>query len=445
MENIKLLFQLYVRPAFAMSEIIDRGSWFLALTLMFVTAVAFYTTVNFKLQTAYAIPDFYDFYDPALGAIDPDSPAAGAAYAKVEADYRRALETRRVVPLAGEAFFRFFNFSPTGFFQPLIWLSVFYVPAVILLFSIFAQSGRFGVILERDYGTLSTCSMMAWTAAVLPFALAGLVLFNSAVAPEIYLAMWAASAVLFGVLMVFAIRTVFGADYGTAVLIVLIAWLAFTFGMYVSRFVSPWLFSPFLLFYGYLYFGGALRGEVGGFGHAFRQRQSFKRFLHNATINPKDSDAHVQLGLIYQQRRQEDKALDHFNRALAIDAQEIDANYEIGKIARRRGELARAIEHFGVVVEQNDKYALSEIWREIGATYLEAGMHGEAREALEKYVERRAFDSEGLYYLGKVYQALGEAEKAREMFEQTTEAVKSAPPHRRRELKQWSRLAQKEL
>jgi hypothetical protein len=40
---------------------------------------------------------------------------------------------------------------------------------------------------------------------------------------------------------------------------------------------------------------------------------------------------------------------------------------------------------------------LSEIWREIGATYLAANMLNEAREALEKFVERRAFDPEGLY------------------------------------------------
>jgi Tfp pilus assembly protein PilF len=98
-----------------------------------------------------------------------------------------------------------------------------------------------------------------------------------------------------------------------------------------------------------------------------------------------------------------------------------------------------------VVVEQNDKHALSEIWREIGATYLEANMPVEAREALEKFVGRRPVDSEGLYYLGKVYKAQNQPEKAREMFEQAIESADNAPAYRRRELKQWSKLAQKEL
>jgi hypothetical protein len=35
MENLKLLFQLYFRPAFAMSEIMDKAGWFLAAVFVF--------------------------------------------------------------------------------------------------------------------------------------------------------------------------------------------------------------------------------------------------------------------------------------------------------------------------------------------------------------------------------------------------------------------------
>jgi tetratricopeptide (TPR) repeat protein len=145
------------------------------------------------------------------------------------------------------------------------------------------------------------------------------------------------------------------------------------------------------------------------------------------------------------QRRQEAKAVEHFTKSFEIDAQEIDANYELGKIARRKGELHTALNYFSTVIEQNDKHALSEVWREIGATYMEANMLNESREALEKFVERRPVDSEGLYYLGKVYKAQNEPEKGREMFEQAIESAKNAPAYRRRELNHWSKLAQKEL
>jgi tetratricopeptide (TPR) repeat protein len=76
---------------------------------------------------------------------------------------------------------------------------------------------------------------------------------------------------------------------------------------------------------------------------------------------------------------------------------------------------------------------------------MEAGMLAEAREALEKFVERRPVDSEGLYYLGKVLKAQGEAEKSREMFEQAIESARMSPDYRRRELRYWSKLAEKEI
>ena len=445
MENIKLLFQLYLRPAFTMSEIIDKGSWLFAAVLVLIVSAAFSLTINAKLQSAYSAPSFTEFYQQNYDLIDEDSPAAADEYRRAAADYEKALAQRAAIPLVGNTFFKFFSFEPTAFFQPLLSLSLFYIPFAVFLISIFAGAGNFGVVLRRDYGALATCSLMSWAAAHLPFAAAGILLYSSAVSPEIYLAMWFASSILFGALMVFALRTVLGANYAAAIATVCIAWLAFSLGMYVFTYVSPWLFSPFLLFYAYMYFGGAITGEMRGAGGAFRQRQNFKRFLHNATVNPRDADAHVQLGLIYLQRRQEAKALEHFNKAVEIDKNEIDANYELGKIARTKGNLQQALEHFSIVVEQNDKHALSEIWREIGATYLAANMLTEARQALEKYIERRPVDAEGLYYLGKVLKSQGENDKAREVFEQAIESAKSSPDYRRREIKNWGKLAQKEI
>ena len=422
----------------------DKGSWIMSAIFVLIVSIAFYFTVNAKLQTVYAIPQFnfaaYEQFEETSETVE----TAKRRQAMI-AEYEKTLEDRQKIPIVGDYFFKFFSFEPGKFLQPLLAISIFYIPFVILLMSIFGNIGKFGVAIQRDYGTLATCAMMAWTAAHLPFALVGILLYSATIPPLILFEMWLASGLLFGVLMIFALRVVLGANYGTAILVVCVAWLGFSVGMYVFRFVSPWIFSPFLLVYAYLYFGGGVTGEVRGIGNAFRHRQNFKRFLQNATINPRDADAHVQLGLIYLQRRQPEKALEHLNKAFEIDKDEPDANYELGKIARKNGNLQDAINHFSVVVEQNDKYSLSEIWREIGATYLEANMLVEAHEALEKFVTRRAFDAEGLYYFGKVLKARGETEKAREMFLEAIESAKTSPNYRYRELKQWSKLAQKEI
>src|SRR5687767_1337117 len=433
MENLKLLFQLYLRPASSMSDIMDKGSWMFAAMTVLVVSIVFFATVNTKLDDTYRIPALSDYYQPNFEA-DVDSPAAQAEYQRSIENYQAALTSRQQIPVIGDVLFRFFSFDPSAFYQPLLAISLFYVPLLVLSITIFTSVGSFGLVLRRDYGTLATCSLMAWAAAHLPFAIAGAALFTSPVDPVVHLALWAVSSLTFGIFMIFALRTVLGVNYGAAILAVAIGWLAFTLAMYIFQYVSPWLLSPFLLFWVFIYFGGYLGGEVRGFGNAFRQKQNFKRFLHNATVNPRDADAHVQLGLIYQQRRQDAKALEHYKKAIEIDPGEIDANYQLGRIAREKGELQQALDHFAIVVELEDKYSLNEIWREIGATYLAANMFKEAAEALTKYVERRPVDPEGLYYCGRALKGLGENDRAREMFEQAVDSVDSSPHYRRREI-----------
>ena len=445
MENLKLLLQLYIRPAAAMSDLMDRGSWAFAAAAVMVVAILFAATVNQKLSDAYRIPTLSEFYQPNYETIDFDSPTAKAEYKRSFENYQQALASREQIPILGDRFFKFFTFNPGAFYQPLLAISIFYVPLLILLVSIFAQTGTFGIAMGRDYGALATCSLMAWAATHLPFGIVGAVLYGTAVSPIIYFGIWLGSSLLFGLFMIFALRTVLGVNYGVAVVTIAVGWIAFTIAMYVFRFVSPWMLSPFLLFWVIFYFGGSLGGGARGLGNSFRQRQNFKRFLHNATVNPRDADAHVQLGLIYQQRRQDGKAFEHFTKATEIDPSEIDANYHLGKIARESGDLQKSLDHFAIVVEQDDKYALNEIWREIGVTYLTANMHTEAADALEKFVDRRPVDPEGLYYFGRVLKAQGKSDRAREMFEQAIDSVNSSPPYRQREIRKWKKMAEKEI
>jgi Tfp pilus assembly protein PilF len=443
MENLRLILKLFYKPASAMSDTMDNGSWLFAAIAVLIVSMAFFATIDAKLEAVYRIPNFNEFFQPDYDEVSESQ--AMANYNRADAAYKQAMTERQTIPIAGDRFFKFFSFEPSRFYQPLLLLSIFYIPASVLLMCLFGGIGSFGLVLRRDYGTLAVCTLSAWAAAHLPFAVAGLLLYSQNVDPRIYLAIWAASSLLFGVLMVFALRTVLGANYATAVLVVCLAWLSLSLGTLIFQYISPWLFSPFLIFFAVMYLGGSIGGEVRGFGNAMRQKQNLKRFLHNATVNPKDADAHVQLGLIYLQRRQESKAIEHLNKAVEIDENEIDANYELGKISRAKGDLQKALDHFTVVVEQNDKHALSEVWREIGITYFAANMLNEALEALEKFVHRRSADVEGLYYLGKVLKAQGETEKAREIFEEAIQSANASPDFRRRGTKHWSKLAQKEI
>ncbi len=451
MENFRLLLQIYIRPKSAFSEIMDEGSWVFAAVAVLVVSFSFQYAVNTKIMQTYAVSqmDYYSTYSNFDSGFPADGPltdeqlreADYLANAHSEGEFNR---NARPFPILGTGIFYLFSFY-SSFFTPLITISVFYIPATILLLTLFAQLGSFGTVLRRDYGTLANCSLMAWAAAHLPFAVAGLLLYSLSVDGAVFLGFWAVSGLAFGAFMVFALRTVFGVEYVQAILTIAVSWIFYSLGTFVFQFISPWLFSPFLLIFAIIYLGGYLGSEVRGLGSSMQRKRDFKRFLHNSTVNPNDADAHLQLGLIYKQRRQDAKALEHFSRAFEIDKEEIDANYELGIIARRNGELQKAIEHFSVVVEQNDKYSLSEVWREIGATYLEAEMLDEAETALEKFETKRPFDAEGLYYYGLLLKKKGQSPEAKEMFKRTIEAVKTAAYYRRGELRKWSKLASKEL
>jgi tetratricopeptide (TPR) repeat protein len=205
--------------------------------------------------------------------------------------------------------------------------------------------------------------------------------------------------------------------------------------------VSPFLFSPFLLYYAW----GMFRGDIGDIGFSLRQRQSFRRSMEEATINPRNAEAHYQLGLIFQRRHQVQSAVERFKRAIEIDNTETDAHYQLGRIALMQNRLQEALDYFSVVIEQDEQHCHHEVWREIGLTYLNASMYPEANDALHRFTENRPYDPEGLFYYGQTREHLGDPQQAAELFQRCVEAVKTMPHYRQGGLRKWRKLAQEKL
>ena len=188
-----------------------------------------------------------------------------------------------------------------------------------------------------------------------------------------------------------------------------------------------------------------LRGYFTGIVSNQRARVAFKQNLEAATINPRDSSAHYNLGLIHQQRGEFSEARERFQRAIDIDTDELDAHYQLGRIARAQGRLPEAIASFEQVVQGDQFHAQNEIWREIGATYIAAGQYSDARDALEKFLDRRTSDPQGLYLMGRAYAGLGDNQEAASSMQACIEAVKTAPAYKYRTEKRWLNEAQQFL
>jgi tetratricopeptide (TPR) repeat protein len=432
-ENTKLLLGLVYRPVSSMGRIVDEGHWLYAAVVVAALSMVFHATVtsviynNVEAVYRELPPEPVSESDPWEEEEDSEAPP------RPHFTY-----DRHPLPLVGDRGWWFVSFAPPSFFTTVLGMAVLYIPCLILLVAMSGVNASFSVLLRRDYGPLLTCGLMAWAAAHLPFAVAGVALSAGV---KTALGLWAASAICFGLLMALGLRMLFGIKYPTGLVLVAVAALSFSVQAKLFATVSPFLFSPFLLFYAYMMF----RGGLGDIGYSLRQRQNFRRSMEIATINPRDAGAHYQLGLIYQYRRQYGEAISRFEKAVQIANDETDAHFQLGRIAREQGRLQDAINYFSVVLEQDDKHTQSEIWREVGATYLAASMYAEAKDALSKFIDRRPYDPEGLYHYGKTLEQLGQREEAQEMFARCIEAVKTMPSYRYREQRKWDKLARDRL
>ncbi len=389
-DNIKAFFMLYVNPAAGFGRILDRGRlWFAA-----VAAVA----VGFVLH----------FGDIPLR--EPMSPLL-----------------------------RFISFAPGSYLAPLLIVAIVIVPAIILLRAI-TGFGSFGILLNNDYVPLLMCAFMAWAAAYLPLMLLRFFALDLIDTPPVYIAF----NILAAILTAIAVRTVYGSGLGAAIAITLVAWIVGAGGMFVMAIVSGALYflaSPLVLIYLWLAFGSRL----GSLGETMRSRQHFQQQLEISTANPHDADAHYQLGLIHQRRRQMSQAAERFEKAVKIDPTMADAHMQLGVIAREQGRFNDAIGYLKTAAGLDDKLAQSDVWRELGASYFGAGRFEEARAALEKYTSRREYDPEGLYWYGRALKQLGRVPEAKEMFERAIEAVQTMPSHRRAQVRGWATRAKSEL
>jgi hypothetical protein len=427
-DNLRLLLRLYFRPRAALSGIVDEAS------LLFGAASVLAVSLLFQAGTL----------GPAVGVLLSQIHGGAATSSPAESGDLESLgypesPEAELDPLAQFAT-SFLTSSAFATFGNVVALALLYVPGAVLVAGLLGRRSSFGVAMQRDYGPVAACAFLVWTASHLPFALIGLGLFvlppTGAATWLFPLGLWIGAALYFGVLMVVAFDVALGIGLPAAVGTALLAPAAL-----LARPFLGFLASPFLLICAWLY----LRGSLGDIQWSLGARRSFKRYLEAATLNPRDASAHYELGLIHQRRGQLQEAIGRFQRAVEIDPEECDAHYQLGRIARQQGRHEDAIRHFEAVVAQDEAHAHHEIWREVGATYVDAGDLAHARSFLERFVEKRPWDPEGLFLFGDALAELGEPDRAREHWERCVESARTAPDYRRGELEQWRRRAEQRL
>jgi hypothetical protein len=240
---------------------------------------------------------------------------------------------------------------------PILTIAIVLVPLLALTTNLFDRRGSFSVVLQQEYGSLASVAFYVFTAATL-LAILITAIFHFSGFQAAYVANAARSLdtqqfqdmvqwlraspdeiaqcnahlshplfvsrnlfvtvrlALFAVGRVATVRVVFRVPVLRAIAIFLLTALV---SLPIVRIFYPLfhhiLGSPFLLVFAFF----LLRGYFSGIVSTQRARASFKQNLEAATINPRDSSAHYNLGLIHQQRGELDQARERFHRAFVFD------------------------------------------------------------------------------------------------------------------------------
>ena len=419
----KLLFTFYRDPRRAVSESLDQARLG-AVVVLAVLAAAALQLPQYGAQAR--VEQEWQATNVALSQ-------AAASLAQTKTPIPQEL-TQRYMRLGAEYLaFRNAVFSPAKAITELFLVMAIFVPVGIAIAA--AVEGRgVGRTISQEFGPVMMCTALAWSAARIP-----------AIPLALYapVSTWAylASTALFLFFAVAVFQTTLGARWLPAGASAIVGGgvLAVIDGLGVAA--SPSLFmlgSPWLLYY----FWGSLSSGATALGSGISSRQSFQRALQATTLNPRDADAHAQLGHIQMKRRNWKEAETRFRTAVTIDPEDAEYAFYLGCALREQGKEAEAKTFLARAASFSDKTSNSEVLRELGAAQMGVGEWAESLTPLKRYVERREYDPIGLVYLGESLEHANDHRQARELFERAVEAVKTMPNHRRGELRRWASRAQ---
>jgi tetratricopeptide (TPR) repeat protein len=327
-----------------------------------------------------------------------------------------------------DAFFRL------NFIQAVLFLSLVYVPAVILLSNSIAGDGLGFSISREEYQSHISALFPLWgvlflLAAPLQWLMPQfLVLAGGMVGISIGLLIL---VIILALYSIWAIKELNYLSVAAALAVFVFSWLTLPVFYVLSSFLFalPLFIMLPLIYLAFQRWRGLLQARSG--------ESDFKQHLQALTANPQDADAHYQLGLVHLKRGNLEAAGRYFGNALAIDPGDADYHYYLGRVYEIRADWQRALEQYEETYRLNPEYALGDIFREVGKGYLHTGKLEKAVEFLKFFLENRSSDPEGRYWLAVASQKLGNTEQLQLQLRTVLEQARSNPRFFRRENRKW--------
>jgi len=163
----------------------------------------------------------------------------------------------------------------------------------------------------------------------------------------------------------------------------------------------------------------------------------FQRNMRALTVNPRNADAHYQLGRISLDRGNSAEACGYFEEAVKITQEIAEYYYYFGLACARKMDWLKALECCEKAYRLDPEYGQGDIFREVGKAYVNTGSIEKGKEFLDFFLARRDADPEGRYWLAVALQKSGDIERTRFQLTLIIEQAKANPRFFRRRNREW--------
>jgi tetratricopeptide (TPR) repeat protein len=136
-------------------------------------------------------------------------------------------------------------------------------------------------------------------------------------------------------------------------------------------------------------------------------------------INPNYADAHNNLGTIFQELGKNQKAKECYEQAIAINPNYADAHNNLGTIFQELGKNQKAKECYEKAIELNPNYVNAH--HNLGIIFKKLAENQKAKECYEKAIELNTNHVDSHSNLGNIFKELGENQKAKDCYEKAIE------------------------
>jgi tetratricopeptide (TPR) repeat protein len=324
--------------------------------------------------------------------------------------------------------------------QILLFLLIIYLPAIVVLSNSISGYGFGFSVSKREYRAHASALLPMWgllflVAAPLQWLVPHFLVISSLAGGVEFSVGWLVRALLIVVYTPWAIKQLNYLSPAQAIGVFILSWFTWPVYYLVTSFVFalPFFILVPLMYFAYQRLRDYAASHVG--------ERTFQQQLHALTLNPQDSDAHYQLGLLQLKRGNLDAARQYFESAAKIDPNDPDYCYFLGRTFEKKGEWAQALAHYEETYRLNPEYGTGDIFREVGKGYLHTGSIDKAIEFLKFFLNKRNSDPEGRYWLAVALKKSGDIEQMKVQLNMIVEQARSHPRFFRRENREWLYLA----